>query len=109
MEKLEYRAVIKLLQLKHKTPTEIKAKLDSINGHAAPSFITKNTWTADFKRGRTSIFDEERSGQLKTLTKDEMIDYVHEIVINGRRLTLKQIVEAAGILYERAHNILHEE
>ena len=42
------------------------------------------TWAAYFKHGRTSIFDEERSGQPKTATTYEMIDDVNEIVINKR-------------------------
>ena len=40
MEKLQYRTVMKSLQLKSKTSTEIKAKLDSVYGDAAPSFMT---------------------------------------------------------------------
>ena len=64
---------------------------------------------AEFKRGRSSIFDEARSGSSKTATTDEMIDYLHEIVTNDRRLALREIKEAADNLYDRAHNILHEE
>jgi histone-lysine N-methyltransferase SETMAR len=80
MEKLEYRAVIKFFYLKGKTPIEIKVELDSVYGDAAPSFTTVKTWVAEFKRGRTSIFDEERSGRPKTATTDEMIDYVHQMI-----------------------------
>lgn len=75
MEKLEYCAVIKFLHLKGKTLTEIKAELDSVYGDAAPSFTIVKTWAGKFKRGRTSIFDEERSG-LKNVTTDK--DYVHQ-------------------------------
>lgn len=86
MEKLEYRAVIKFLHFKEKTPTEIKAELDSVYGDTAPSFTTVETWAAEFKRGRTNIFYEERSERPRTATT-EMIDYVHEIVMDDRRLT----------------------
>ena len=36
-----------------------------------------------------------------------MIDYVYEIVINDRRLTIRELKEAATISYELLHNILH--
>jgi hypothetical protein len=36
MEKIEYRAVIKLSHLKGNTPTQIKAELDTVYGVSAP-------------------------------------------------------------------------
>ena len=77
MEKIEYRAVIKFLHLKGKKTQEIKDELDSVYGEASPSFTTVKHWVAEYKRGRTSIFDEERSGRPKTATTDEMVDLVH--------------------------------
>lgn len=108
MEKIEYRAVIKFLYLKGKTPTEIKGELLEVYGECAPSFSTIKTWAAEFKRGRTSIFDEDRSGRPKTATTDEIVEKVHQIVMEDRRLKLDEIAEASGISHERAHNILHE-
>ncbi|KAL6420083.1 hypothetical protein ACFW04_014889 [Cataglyphis niger] len=90
MKKLEYRIVIKFLYLKRKTFTEIKTELDSVYEDAAPLFTTVKTRAAK-----------------TTKTTEEMIDYVHQIVIDDRRLTLRERAEAAGISYEQAH-ILHE-
>lgn len=61
MDKIEYRAVIKFLRLKGKSPIEIKAELDMIYGETFPSFFTVKMWAAEFKCSRISIFDEERS------------------------------------------------
>lgn len=96
----------KFLHLKGKTPAEIQAELKSVYGDAAPSFTTVKTWVGKFKRDRTSIFDEERSGRSKTATTDKIIDYVHQIVIDDRRLILREISDAASISHERVH-ILH--
>ena len=60
-------------------------------------------------RGRASIFDKERSGRPKSATTNDMIHYVHKIVMNDRQLTLTELAEAAGIPYKGAHNILHKE
>jgi len=53
-----------------------------VYGDAASSFTIVKTWVAEFKYGRTSIFNEERSGRPKIATTDEMIDYVHQIVMD---------------------------
>lgn len=108
MEKVQYRSVIRYLFLKGKTPTEIKTELDAVYGEESPSFTTVKIWTADFKRGRTSVFDEERSGRPKTATNEEMIKKVYKIVNSDRRLKVHEIAEAAGISDDRVHSILHE-
>ena len=109
MEKIEYRAVIKFLHLKGKKTQEIKDELDSVYGEASPSFTTVKHWVAEYKRGRTSIFDEERSGRPKTATTDEMVDLVHQTVMKDRRLTVMDIAEACEISSERVHKILHQD
>lgn len=50
MEKIEYRAVIKYLQLKGNTPTQIKDELDAVYGDSAPSLTTVKFWAAEFKK-----------------------------------------------------------
>ena len=67
--------------------------------------MTMKTWAAKFERGRTSIFDEERSRRPKTKTTNEMIDYVRAIMVNDCRLTLREIAEAVYISYKYVHNI----
>ena len=109
MEKVEYRALIKFLHLKGKKTQEIKDELDSVYGEASPSFTTVKHWVAEYKRGRTSIFDEERSGRPKTATTDEMVDLVHQTVTKDRQLTVMDITEACEISSERVHKILHQD
>lgn len=110
MDKIEYRSIIKFLHLKRKTPTEIKAELDSVYGKkAAPSFSTVKSWVAEFKRGRTSLVDEDRSGRPKTATTEEIIEKVHKLVIDDRQIKLRELAEAAGISSERVLKILHDD
>ena len=91
--------------MKDKTPTETEAELRSAYGAATLSFTTAKTWSAKLKRDGMNIFNEEHSGRSKTATTNEMIDYVHEIVINDLRLTSREIAEAPSISYEWAPNI----
>ena len=109
MEKMEYRAVIKYLFLKDNTPTQIKDKLDSVYGDSAPSFTTVKFWAAEFKRGRTSLKDEERSGRPKTATTDDNIAQVHQILLDNRRIKVREIAEAMNMSKERVCHVLHED
>lgn len=101
--------MIKFLYLKGKKTQEIKDELDSVYGKASPSFTTVKHWVAEYKRGRTSIYDEEHSGRPKTVSTNEIVDLVHRTVMEDRRLIVKEIAEACGISCERLHKILHQD
>ncbi|XP_011148888.2 putative uncharacterized protein FLJ37770 [Harpegnathos saltator] len=108
MEKSEFRMVIKYLYLKGLTPKEIKAELDEVHGTSAPVFATVYNWVNEFKRGRTSTKDEHRSGRPVEVTTPEMIDKIHDMVLNDRRIKVREIVEATGISQGTVFSILHE-
>lgn len=109
MDRIEYRSVIKFLHLEGNSPAAIKERLDKVYGTSAPSYSTVKNWVAELKRGRTTICDEERSGRPKTATTQELVDLVHQIVMDDRRLKVLEIAEAAGISGERVFHILHED
>ncbi|XP_065665495.1 protein GVQW3-like [Hydra vulgaris] len=107
MDKIEYRAVIKYLFLKGNTPTQTKDEMDSVYGDSAPSFTTVKIWAAEFKCGQ-SLGDDERSGRPKTATTDENIAKVHQVVLDNRRIKVREIAEVMNISKERVCHILHE-
>ena len=61
--KIEYRALIRYLYLKGKTGKEIHSELAYVYGSSAPSYAQVKFWVGEFKRGRTSLEDEARSGR----------------------------------------------
>ena len=67
--KVEYRAVIRYLYLKGKTGKEIHGELADVYGSSAPSYAQVQFWIGEFKRGRTSLEDEARSGRLPPTKK----------------------------------------
>src|SRR5436190_18847496 len=103
MDKIEYRVVIKYLFLKGNTPTQIKDELDS-----APSFTTVKFWAAEFKRGRKSLGDDERSGRPKTATTNENIAKVHEMVLDDGRIKVREIAEVMNMSKERVCHLLNQ-
>jgi len=64
---------------------------------------------ADFKRGRTSLEDDSREGRLKSATIPEIIEKVHDMVLDDRRMKVREIAGSIGISKERVGYILHEE
>ena len=60
-----YRAVIRYLYFlkKGKTGKEIHGELADVYGSSAPSYAQVKFWVGEFKRRRTSLEDEARSGR----------------------------------------------
>lgn len=108
MEKIGHRYVIQYFHLKGLGPTGIKAELDSTLGEFAPSFTTVKYWVAEFKRGRTSCQDEQRSGRPNQVKTPEMVEKIHKLVLADPRLKVRQIAEIIGISKSAVQRILTE-
>lgn len=84
MEKEKYRAVIRFMFLDGKKCSDIKIKLNAVYGIFSPSMSTVRFWFNKFKRGRTSVFDEDRPSRPEEVCTEEMTEKVHDIVIGDR-------------------------
>ena len=62
----------------------------------------------EFRCGRNCTSDAERPGRPKKVTSQEMIDKIHDIVLNGRRLKVREINETVNISVGRVWYSLHE-
>jgi len=85
------------LYLQGKVPKEIHAILIEILGEHAPSYATVKDWMAKFKRGDFSTCDAPRPGRPKTVTTPEIIDKIHELILEDCRVSAKSIAEQLGI------------
>jgi len=106
------RAVIKFFfspPLQGKAPKEMHALLVEILGEYAPSYATVKNWVAQFRRGDLPTCDAPRPGRPKTATTPEIIDQVHELILEDRRISAKSIAEQMGISRERVGSIIHED
>jgi len=61
------------------------------------------------KRGRTSLEDDPREGRPKSATTPEIIEQVHDTVLDDWRMKVREIAETTGISKKRIGYILHEE
>ena len=92
---METRTVIKFFFfLQGKAPKEIHAILTETLGENTPSYATiKKTLVAQFKRGDFSTCDAPRPGRPKTVTSPEIIDQIHELILQDRQISAKSIAE----------------
>jgi len=105
MDKIEYRAVIKFFVKEGLTPNEINSKEIKVYGDSSPSFSTIKKWAAEFKCGRTSLAGDPREGRPKSATTPEIVEQVHNMALDDRRMKVRKIAETIGIV----GYILHEE
>jgi transposase len=108
MDKIEYRLVIKFFVREGLTPNEIHSKFIKVYGDSSPSFSRIKKWAAEFKCGRTGLEDNPREGRPKSATTPEIIEQVHDMVLDDRRMKV-HIAETIGTSKERVGYILHEE
>ena len=45
----------------------------------------------------------------KTVTTPEIIDQIHELILEDRRISVKSIAEQLGISRERVGSVIHED
>ena len=108
MEKSEFRVLIKHYFLRKKTIAQTKAKLDKYYGDSAPSLSMIKKWFTEFRCGRTSTENAERSGRPVEVSTPETIKKIHDMVLADRRLKVREIVEAIGISHGSVVSILSD-
>jgi len=72
-------------------------------------FSTIKKRAAEFKHGCTSLEDEPREGCPNSATTPEIIEQVHDMLLNDQRIKVRETAETIGISKERVGYILHEE
>jgi len=64
---------------------------------------------APFKRGDFSTCVAPGPGRTKTVTTLEIIDQIHELILEDRRISAKSIAKQLGISRERVGSTIHED
>ena len=78
-------------------------------GEHAPSYANVKNWVAQFKRGDFSTCVASRPGRPKTVTTPEIIDQIHELILEDCRISAKSTAEQLGISLEWVESIIHED
>ena len=107
--KIKYRSIIKYLFLKGLKAKEIYEDMVKVIGKECPSYATIKNWVRNFKNGKFDIDDDSRSGRPIFATSPEMIDKVHDMILQDRRISIKMIEQSLKISQERILHIIHKE
>ncbi|XP_076039465.1 histone-lysine N-methyltransferase SETMAR-like [Oratosquilla oratoria] len=78
----------------------------NLRGNAPLNSIIK-TWAADFIHGRDSLEDDPRPGRPATVTTQEIIDKIHDMLLTDQCLTEHFIATELGISQERVHAFIN--
>jgi len=106
---IETRPVVKFFFLQGKAPKEIHAILTETLEEYVPSYATVKNWVTQFKRDDFSTCDSPCPGRSKTVSTPEIIDQIHELILEDRRISAKSIAGQLGISRERDGSIIHED
>ena len=107
MDLKQFRVLILNCFLMVKNTVQAKQWLEKCYGDSAPSETTIKRWFADFKCGRRDTDDAERKCPNEAVTP-ENIKKIHKIVLNDRKVKLRELADIVEISKERVGFILHE-
>lgn len=108
LERRDFRAMIFYDFKRGLTAKQSFEQLVSTFGEVSPSRSSVFGWFAEFKRGRDSLSDADRSGRPVSAVTVENVAAVQEMVAADSRVTYQQIEQALGITSASVHSILHE-
>ena len=108
MEKNEKRAVIKYLHMKGLSPQQMHEDMEKVLADDAPSQATVYRWVAELKRGRQSTEDEHRSGRPAEASTDENVESIQDMILKGRRLTIRRVAECLKLSTGTTYQIISE-
>ena len=78
-----------------------------VYGSSAQSYAQVKFWVDEFKRGRTSLEDEDRSGRPLNATDEEMCKNL-DLLYSNRRIKVVEIAQALGISHGSISTILYD-
>ena len=108
MEESEFPVLIKHYFLPAKSIKQTEEKLAKYYKESAPSHSMDHMWFTEFRCGRNSTSDTERPGRTREVTSQDIMDKIPDIILNDRRLKVREISETLNISVGRVWHILHK-
>jgi len=108
MEKSEFRVLIKYYSLCGKTVSETKFKHEKYYLGSSPPYGMVQMWFTVFRCGRTCTETHPSPGCPNEIMTPEMINKIHDMVLDNKKLKEHEISKTVVISNERVYNILHK-
>jgi transposase len=84
-------------------------KIQWIFGDSATGITQIKEWYNRFKDGCTLVESNACSGRSSTSQNDELLDQVWTLVVQDRRVTIRELAEEVGISTGLVHSILTDD
>jgi len=81
-------------------------KIQQAFGEDAMSITQIKEWYNRFKDGSTSVNSEPRHGRPSTSRNDNVINQVHTLLTQDRRITVRELADEVGVNIGSVHTIL---
>jgi AraC-like DNA-binding protein len=108
-ERMEQWYCVKFCQNLGDSKAETIRKIQQVFGDDAMGATQIKEWFNSFKDGRTLADNDQRSGRASTSRNANVIENVHSLILEDRRLTVREIADEVGISTCSAHLILTED
>ena len=104
----EQRSAIKFCLRNEISAAETFRMLQRAFGESTMSQKNVYKWYKDFKEGRERTDDLERPGRLSTSIDEQHVKKIKELVLENRRLTIRDLVDMVGISFGSVQTILKD-
>jgi transposase len=108
-ERMEQRYCIKFCQKLGDSKVETIRKIQQAFGDDAMGAVQIKEWFNRFKDGCTLADSDQRSGRPSTSQNANVIENVRSLILEDRRLTVREIADKVGISTGSAHSVLTED
>jgi histone-lysine N-methyltransferase SETMAR len=105
---VEQRAVIRNLMRQAKNAQQVAEELQRVYGANALPYHTVCYWMREFRRGRESIQNQPQPGRPPTVTDELHVAAVQNLVMEDRRIKVREIAASLGISIDRVDYILRK-
>ena len=107
---METRAVIKIFFSTARQGAEGNSRHSERNTRRTCTIVChRQKLSSPVLTGDVSTCDAPRSGRPKTVTTPEIIDQIHELILEDDRISAKSINKQTGSSRERVGSIIHED
>ena len=105
---VEQRICIKFCLRNKYSAAETLGMLQKAFGDKIMSQKNIYKWFKDFKEGRESVEDEQRPRRPSTSTDEQHVNQIKDLVLENRRLTIRDLADTVGISKGSVNTILKD-
>ena len=103
------RIIIKFLTAECVSPSEIFTRLQAQFGEDCLSKTRVYSWAKEFREGRDRVENQPHPRRPRTSVTPETTEQVEQLILNNRRIAVREISEEVGISIGSAEHIIHQE